>query len=240
MADLSTATTTRFLFPEDRLTFVYGRPGEPIRTPPRTALKLYLDEAATHTADVWTVEGNPIPYSTIYTGDDSLVPEFLGPPGFVSRVWARVVGGTAESYPLMAQYSTQLANLPALTTGDGPPSAAVGAVGAYYIDQGLPDPDDPNGVANPVLYGPRTTAGWPTTGTPIRGDQGEPGSNFVWQQPMPAMEWVMDHPLSYRPAVTTINSAGEVIYGDVIYPPGMPNRVIVTFGAPEAGVGVMT
>lgn len=234
------AVTTRFLFPEDRTSFVYGRPGEPIRTPPRTGIKIFLDEAATQPADIETPEGVSIPYSTIYTGEDSLLPEFVGPPGFINRVWGRVVGGTAETYPLMAQYSDQLASLPSLVTGDGPPSENVGAVGSFYIDQGLPDSGDPNQAAQPVLYGPRTPDGWPSTGTDIVGPPGPPGANFVWQQPQPATEWVMTHPLAYLPSVSTINSAGELIIGDVLYPPDKPYQVIVTFGAPESGIGVMT
>jgi hypothetical protein len=233
-------TTSRFLYPEDRTTFVYGRPGEPIRTPPRTAIKLFVDEACTQPADVQTEHGDPIPYSTIYTGDDSLLPEFFGPPGYISRLWARVVGGSAVAYPLMAQFSDRLANLPMLTTGNGPPDEDVGAVGSFYIDQGRPDLSDPNARARPLLYGPRTTQGWPGTGTSLLGEPGPPGANFVWQQPSPSATWVMDHPLAYQPSVTTINTAGEVIIGDISYPPGQPWRVIASFGAPEAGIGVMT
>lgn len=233
----SPALSTRLRFPEDRLSFVFQGPGQPILTPPRTGIKVYLDEAGTQPAPIQTLAGVSIPFATIYTGDDALVPEFLGPEGFVNRLHARVVGGLSTTYPLMAQYSEQLANLPTLLYGDGPPTSAVGAVGSFYIDRGItPDLNVPD---EPMIYGPRTVSGWPA-GVPIRGDQGAPGSNFVWTQSTPAATWVMDHPLPYKPSVTIIDSAGEVIYGDVTYPPSMPHRVIAAFGAPEAGIGVMT
>jgi hypothetical protein len=231
---------TRFLFPEDRLTFVYGRPGDPIRTPPRTAIKLFFDEDATTPADVLTTNGQPIPFSTIYTGEDSLLPEFYGPAGWVPRLWARVTGGTAETYPLVAQYSERLANLPMLLSGLGPPADDVGAVGSFYIDRNPADPDDPQSFDDPLLYGPRGPGGWPITGVSLRGPQGDPGARDEWLQQSPAMEWQIPHTLGHRPAVTTIDSAGELMFGDVIYPPGQPELVIVRFGAPESGTAVLT
>lgn len=217
------------------MSFVYQAPGQPILTPPRTGLKLYLDEACTQLAVVQTLQGDTIAYSTIYTGEDSLVPEFLGPAGFVNRVWAQVVGGTAQAYPLMAQYSDQLGNLPMLLTGDGPPTEDIGAVGSFYIDQGLGDINTPN---DPVLYGPRTPDGWPSTGTHLTGPQGQPGEHRIWNQVSPSAMWVIDHSLSYLPSVTTLDSSNQQIYGDVSWP--LATRVVVAFGAPESGIGVLT
>jgi hypothetical protein len=231
--------TSRFLYPEDRMSFVFGRPGEPIRTPPRTGLKLFLERTAQTPADILDLDGNPIPFSTVYTGADSLLPEFYGPPGFVSRIYARIVGGTADTYPLMAQYSDRLANLPMLVTGNGPPSDAVGAVGSFYIDQDL-DPADPNHHPHPVLYGPRLIDGWPDEGVVLIGPQGEPGSSFRWIQNTPALEWVITHPLTYRPNVATIDSAGMEFHSEVVYPPGQPQLVIVRNGAPESGEAILS
>jgi hypothetical protein len=234
----SAILTSRFRFPEDRMSFVYQRPGQPILTPPRTGLKLFLDEAGTIPADVQSLDGATIAHSTIYTGDDALLPEFLGPPGFVARIYARVVGGTAATYPLMAQYSDRLANLPMLVTGDGPPAPDVGAVGSFYIDVGI-EPD-PNVEDDPVLYGPRTVDGWPAAGTHIRGPQGAPGANDEWVQASPNATWEITHILGFRPTVTTIDSAGQEIHGDVEYPVAMPNKIIVRFGAPESGIAILT
>jgi hypothetical protein len=227
---------TRLRFPEDRLSFVYGPPGEPIRTPPRTAIKIFADEACIHPADIRSTSGADVPFSTIYTGDDGLLPEFLGPEPLVSTLWARVVGGTVDAYPLVAQYSEQLRQIPTLTSGDGPPPADLGVPGGHYIDRGLePDPNIPD---HPTLYGPKTFTGWPTIGTPLVGPQGDPGSTFTWLQNAPSDEWVITYPMPYEPNVTTVDSSGTQIMGDVSYP--LPGRIIVRWGAPESGRALLT
>jgi len=230
--------TSRLLFPEDRTAFVYGAPGQPICTPPRTGLRIFLDETATQVADILGMTGIPVPYSTIYTESDSLLPEFQGPEGLVSRLWAQVIGGTPVTYPLMAQYSDQLTHHPSLLHGDGPPSPEIGTIGSFYIDRGISLAM--NVSDNPVLYGPRTEDGWPAEGTLMRGEQGLPGASQEWVQSTPEYTWTIDHALTYRPAVTTIDSAGQEIHGDVDYPPALPSRIFVHFGAPESGIAILT
>lgn len=228
---------TRLRFPEDRMTFQYGAPGEPIRTAPRTGVKVFLDEACTTPADILTTVGTPIPYSTIYTQDDSLLPEFLGPPEYVTRLWARVVGVTADAYPLVAQYSEQLGLLPTLLSGDGPPTADLGVLGSVYLDLGIrPDPNVPD---DPRLYGPKTLVGWPTSGTALVGPKGDPAAVLVWNQVSPDTEWQITHDLTHLPSVTLIDSAGEEFFADVVYPPGQPQIVIVRIGAPESGTALL-
>lgn len=95
---------TRFRFPQDRATYVYGDDFAPILTPPRTALVIYQDQGLTTPADIRTLTGGAIALSTLYT-DKGLIPEFLGPDG-VSRLWTGAPGGTA--YPLDAQASSLL------------------------------------------------------------------------------------------------------------------------------------
>lgn len=97
---------TRYRFPQDRATFVYGDDLAPILTPPRTAIVVYADQALTIPADITTLEGQAIALSTLYT-DHGLLPEFLGPDG-ISRLWTGVQGGVA--YPLDAQASSLLEN----------------------------------------------------------------------------------------------------------------------------------
>lgn len=97
---------TRYRFPQDRATYVYGDDLAPILTPPRTAVVVYSDQGLTTPADITTLEGQAIALSTLYT-EHGLLPEFLGPDG-VSRLWTGVQGGTA--YPLDAQASSLLEN----------------------------------------------------------------------------------------------------------------------------------
>jgi hypothetical protein len=95
---------TRYRFPQDRATFVYGQDYDPILTPPRTALVVYADEALTTPADITDLGGTSIALSTLYT-DHGLIPEFLGPDD-LSRLWT---GSQGAAYPLEAQTASLLA-----------------------------------------------------------------------------------------------------------------------------------
>lgn len=97
---------TRYRFPQDRATYLYGDDLAPILTPPRTAVVVYADQALTTPADITTPEGQAIALSTLYTAH-GLLPEFLGPDA-VTRLWTGIQGGTA--YPLDAQASSLLEN----------------------------------------------------------------------------------------------------------------------------------
>lgn len=221
------STATRLLFPEDRTAFIFGKPGEPILTPYRTGLKIFLDQAATTPADILTVQGEPIQYSTIYTGDDTLLPLFYGPINFVNRVWAKIVGGDPTStYDLNAQYSEQLLQVPTLLTGTGAPSDSIGTTGSTYLD-----------TQAHVLYGPKA-ATWPMPGVPLQGPPGPSSGSYEHQQISPAATWVIDHPLTYRPNVSVIDSAGFEILADVSYP--LVNRVVIEFSSQLGGTALLS
>lgn len=218
--------TDRLLFPEDRTTFIYQRPGEPILTPYRTGLQLFLDESGTVLADIVDENGVPIPYSTIYTGDDSLLPLFYGPTAFTTLLWAKIVGGTHQIYPITAQYGAQLQLVPTLIYGLGPPSANDGVPGSAYIDK--------NAL---VLYGPKTAV-WPDSGVELQGPQGPSGGYFEYLQITPASIWIINHPLMFRPNVTVVDSAGFEVLGDVSYP--LPGRVVVEFSSQFGGTALLS
>lgn len=214
-------------FPEDRETFVYGGPGEPILTPPRTGFVVYADAEATTPADIATPDGYGIAHSTLYTGPDGLLPQFLGPPGAL-RVWVRVVGNLGAPYALNAIYPAHLALVPALMHGDGPPTDELGVDGSAYVD-----------TQTWRLYAPKAAGQWPQTSIPLvstTGD-GEATTTYVHVQDIPAAVWVMDHPLTYRPSVTLLDSSGAQVLGDVTYEPG---RVTARFSAPFAGLAPMS
>lgn len=94
---------TRYRFPQDRATFVYGQDYDPILTPPRTAIVVYEDELLTTPAGITDLVGTPIALSTLYTVA-GLVPEFLGPDG-LTRLWT---GSQGAAYPLDAQATSLL------------------------------------------------------------------------------------------------------------------------------------
>lgn len=69
-----------------------------------------------------------------------------------------------------------------------------------------------------------------------QGDQGIPGlsgANFIHEQAVAAASWTIDHMLNRFPAITVVDSAGSVVYGDEVYLD--PNRVRLDFGVPFSG-----
>lgn len=216
----------RLRFPEDRTAFVYTGPNQAILTPPQVGIEIWADAGATTLADITTVDGAPITGSKIFIGTDFLVPEFLGPVEHVTRVWARTVGATGAPYPLDAQYSDQLADLPMLLAAPGPPGPEVGSYGSMYLDN-----------ANWVLYGPKTDT-WPATGTSMRGPEGPAGGTWEYVQVSPATVWTIAHPLPYRPNVSYVDSAGSVVVGDTAHPSA--GVIVATFSAPFAGTALLS
>jgi len=57
--------------------------------------------------------------------------------------------------------------------------------------------------------------------------------NFVYTQATPSSVWVVDHNLNKYAAVSIVDTAGTVIYGDVEY--NTEDRVTLTFSAPFSG-----
>lgn len=64
-----------------------------------------------------------------------------------------------------------------------------------------------------------------------------PGSsadlNFVFDQPTPAATWLVNHSLGKYPAVSIVDSAGTVVYGNVTYV--NLNQVQIDFTAAFSG-----
>jgi len=58
-------------------------------------------------------------------------------------------------------------------------------------------------------------------------------STYVHNQASPASEWVVNHPLNYRPSVTVVNNSEEVLIGEVQFTGS--NQITVRFTAPFSG-----
>lgn len=67
----------------------------------------------------------------------------------------------------------------------------------------------------------------------IQGPPGMAGANYEHAQTIPSNQWFIDHGLNRYPSVTTIDSAGSVVEGDVEYASG--DQIIVSFSYPFAG-----
>lgn len=57
--------------------------------------------------------------------------------------------------------------------------------------------------------------------------------SFRFVQGSPSMLWEVDHDIPYQPAVTTVDSGGTTVFGDVTYE--TPTRLTIEFGTPFAG-----
>lgn len=97
----------RFVFPEDRLSFVYTRPGNPLLEPSgQQGIQVFLEPECDTLALISSTDKHLIPNSTIYVGPDSLMPFFYGPPD-VKILYARAIGHTSV-YPLNALDASRL------------------------------------------------------------------------------------------------------------------------------------
>lgn len=123
----------RWTFPQDRFTYQFG-PGTPIYpVATGTTLEVYTDQACSLPADIRDTDGSPL-NNQIAIGDDTLLPEFLGPDtdttgAEVLVLWARPSPG-APSYRLDAQLVQRIDNLD--------PGQGGGGSGPYIHAQGVP------------------------------------------------------------------------------------------------------
>lgn len=69
------------------------------------------------------------------------------------------------------------------------------------------------------------------------GSQGSPMVNYTHVQIAPLAIWVIPHNLNSHPVVVTVDSAGAVVEGDVLY--DSANTIIVAFSAPFSGTAYL-
>lgn len=102
------------------------------------------------------------------------------------------------------------------------------------VEQGEPGPA---GVSNePGPKGDKGDKG-------DQGDKGDTGAPGIAQSlaipvPLPGLIWTINHNTNSYPGVTTLDTQGQVMYGDVSYPSA--NQVRIEFLAAFAGTVVLT
>ena len=111
-----------------------------------------------------------------------------------------------------------------ILSGSGAPTIAIGNEGDIYIDTDAPA----------KFYGPRTATEWPAspffTLTSSR--------RYVFDQPVAALTWNITHPLGGFPSVTVVDSANNVVVGDVKYIDD--ENVELTFSGAFSGKAYLT
>lgn len=59
-----------------------------------------------------------------------------------------------------------------------------------------------------------------------------------FEQQVPAIQWDMTHTFPYLPDVKVIDSAGDLVFGDITYP--TPTTVRAIFSAPFSGKAILS
>jgi len=75
----------------------------------------------------------------------------------------------------------------------------------------------------------------------IQGPEGPPGTAsgyYVFSQPTASATWAVTHNLGYNPAVTTVDTAGNVVEGTLLYLTS--NTLRVSFGVAISGYAYMS
>lgn len=62
---------------------------------------------------------------------------------------------------------------------------------------------------------------------------GSVAQSYTYEQATPAATWIVNHNLSYNPAVSIVSSSGDLVHGDVTY--SGPQQITINFSAPFSG-----
>lgn len=65
------------------------------------------------------------------------------------------------------------------------------------------------------------------------GGGGVTAQSYTFEQSTPASTWIVNHNLSYNPAVSIVSSSGDLVHGDVTY--SGPQQITINFSAPFSG-----
>jgi hypothetical protein len=68
-------------------------------------------------------------------------------------------------------------------------------------------------------------------------DPTPPAQAYTHSQAIPSNHWVIDHPLTFQPNITVLDSTGREVDGEVLFSPG---RVEVFFNATFAGSALLS
>lgn len=68
---------------------------------------------------------------------------------------------------------------------------------------------------------------------PGAGGGGGVAQSYTHTQSSPSATWIVNHNLSYNPAVSIVSSSGDLVHGDVTY--SGPQQITISFSAPFSG-----
>lgn len=78
----------------------------------------------------------------------------------------------------------------------------------------------------------------PKGDTGAKGDDGTPGGSYVHNQSALSATWTIIHDLNFNPNVTSQDSGGSTIEGNVVYIDS--NSLTITFSAASSGVAYLS
>lgn len=65
---------------------------------------------------------------------------------------------------------------------------------------------------------------------------GNTGTNFIYNQSIPATDWIVVHNLGYKPGCNITDSANDVIYGNIFH--NSDNQLTISFLNPLSGQAI--
>jgi hypothetical protein len=158
-----------------------------------------------------------------------------------ARGLALVTVSSADTLPAALYFNLQLdpitgsVTMQQSPTGDPPAYLAADGINVcriIYADVLSPTSTNPSYSASGVIPVAGSTS-TPTTPPTVGGA----ASEMTYEQTTPAYVWTITHGLGRNPSVTTSDTNGNVIFGDVAFP--SIGAVIVTFSVPLAGTAYL-
>lgn len=98
-----------------------------------------------------------------------------------------------------------------------------------------PGPMGPQGIQGPTGD---TGATGPTGPTGPQGPKGDSGGFYVHTQGVPSATWTITHNLGYNPAISIVDSAGNVVEGSYEY--NSTNQMTATFSGSFSGTAYLS
>lgn len=114
---------------------------------------------------------------------------------------------------------------PGVLSGEGVPTATIGADGDLYID-----------AIDGAFYGPKTNGQWPLS--PFFTPSQLGAQRFIHTQAIASDTWEITHSLGGRPSIMVVDSAGTVVIGEIRY--NSNTSITILFTAPFSGFAYLT
>ena len=187
-----------------------------------------------------TIDGPPPAGTALCLEDLDTEPEAVTLPGFClsdgTPIGIVVLNGAQTGWTIF---------ITGVTTSGPPPPGTVSCSGdgsdlEELIEalEGFTGPQGPVGPTGPEGPMGETGATGPPGSTGPAGPPGFGSETLTFHQPVASAIWTIDHNFPYVPQITTVDSTGREVEGDVVYTTA--TQIVVSFSAPFAGTAFLS